>query len=45
MDYLLAAGLIALPQAAQTPDMLTSPASDRDIRTGIVCGQVVTSKR
>jgi len=23
----------------------TSPASDRDIRTGIVCGRVVTSKR
>jgi hypothetical protein len=45
MDYLLAARLIALPRSAQTPDMLTSPASDRDIRTGIVCGQVVTSKR
>src|ERR1017187_9374581 len=45
MDYLLAIRLIALPRSAQVPDMLTSPASDRDLRTGIVCGEVVTSKR
>jgi hypothetical protein len=45
MDYLLAVRLIALPRSAQAPDMLTSPASDRDLRTGIVCGEVVTSKR
>ena len=31
MDYLL---------GVQAPGILTSPASDRDIRPGIVCGQV-----
>jgi hypothetical protein len=45
MDCFLAVRSIALPRPAQAPGKLTSPASDRDIRTGIVCGQVVTSKR